>query len=200
MYRSDGGFCQMPDLATYKHVYDSGRSSIVRILWFAIGLPLLRCQLIPFSGFRRWLLLLFGAVIGPGAVIKPGVRVKYPWLFRAGRNCWLGEDCWIDNLGFVTLGDDVCISQGAYLCTGNHDWTDPAFRLIVRPIQVHDGAWVAAKAVIGPGAIVGQSAVLGIGAVAAKNIPAFEIHVGNPAVFLSRRAIGHEANSLFGMP
>jgi len=114
------------DLASFRvNGYSAGRSVVVRALWFFVGLPVLRANYNPFSGLKRRLLQVFGASIGSGAVIKPGVRIKNPWLLKAGRNCWFGEDCWIDNLAPVALGDNVCISQGAYLCTGNHDWSDP---------------------------------------------------------------------------
>src|SRR5450631_428736 len=143
--------------------YEIGRSLAVRVTWFLLGLPLLRCPLISSSAFRRRLLQCFGAEIGQGAVIKPGVRVKFPWKLQMGQNCWIGEDCWIDNLAPVILGDHVCISQGVYLCTGSHDWSDPAFRLITRPIQIHDGAWIAARVSVSPGTIIGKRAVIGFG-------------------------------------
>jgi putative colanic acid biosynthesis acetyltransferase WcaF len=183
------------DLSTYKHTYDSGRSVLVRAAWFFVGLPLLRCQLIPSSWFRRLLLRCFGAEIGIGVVIKPGVRVKFPWLLRVGNHCWIGEDCWIDNLSLVTFGNHVCISQGAYFCTGNHDWSDPSFGLFVRPIYVHDGAWVSAKAVIGPGTVIGEGAVIAAGAVATKRIPAYEVHAGNPAEYTGRRTFCNAARA-----
>ena len=87
----------------------------------------------------------------------------------------------------VTLGDNVCISQGAYLCTGNHDWTDPAFSLITQPIRINDGAWIAARASLGPGVVIGRCSVVGFGAVVTKSIPPNEIHGGNPAKFLQKR-------------
>lgn len=122
-------------------------------------------------------------------MIKPGVRVKYPWKLKVGQYCWLGEDAWIDNVAPVTIGDNVCISQGAYLCTGNHSWSDPTFRLIALPISIEDGAWIAARASVAPGVIIGQSAVVGFGAVATRNIPPYEIHTGNPAEFVRYREI-----------
>jgi putative colanic acid biosynthesis acetyltransferase WcaF len=115
--------------------------------------------------------------------------VKYPWLFAAGDNCWIGEDCWIDNLAFVRMGSNVCISQGAYFCTGNHDWSDPAFGLIVKGIEIHDGAWVGAKAVLTPGVKICECAVVAAGSVVTQDIPRFEVHGGNPARFLRRREI-----------
>jgi putative colanic acid biosynthesis acetyltransferase WcaF len=181
---------QTVDLSRFKNPdYDPGRPWLIRMVWFLVGLPLLRSAVVPSSGFRRWLLRLFGADIGKGAVIKPGFRVKYPWLLTAGDHCWFGEDAWIDNLAMITIGDHVCISQGAYLCTGNHDWADPAFRLIVQTIQIHSGAWVGARASLAPGTVVGEGAVVGFGAVASGSIPAYEIHGGNPAKFIRRRQI-----------
>ena len=45
--------------------------------------------------------------------LKPGLRVKFPWRFRCGNQCWFGADVWIDNLAPVSLGDRACLSQGA---------------------------------------------------------------------------------------
>jgi putative colanic acid biosynthesis acetyltransferase WcaF len=183
------------DLSKYKHTYRSERSSLVRALWFFIGLPLLRCQILPSSLFRRVLLRLFGAEVGTAVVIKPGVRVKYPWLLRLGDHCWIGEDCWIDNLSLVDLGNHVCVSQGAYLCTGNHDWSDPAFGLRVRPIYVCDGAWICARAMVGPGIRIGEGAVLTAGSVATKSIQPYAIYAGNPASPFGSRRLNVEITS-----
>ncbi len=174
--------------------YRPGRSTVWQLLWFFIGLPLLRCSFLPFSGFRVRLLRAFGATVGHGVVIKPGVRVKYPWRLTVGNDCWLGEDCWIDNLVAVSLGNDVCVSQGAYLCTGNHDWSDPAFALIAKSIVLNDGAWVGAKAFLAPGVVVGECAVAAAGSVIYKNIADFEIHAGNPGAFVRYRQIGGPAD------
>lgn len=173
--------------------YDPGRSPIVRSLWFFIGLPLLRCSVNPSSRIRASLLRLFGAKIGRGVVLKPGVRVKYPWRLTIGDHTWIGEDCWIDNLGQVNIGANCCVSQGVYLCTGNHDWSDPAFGLLVTTIEIEDGAWVGAKAVVGPGCTIGANAVVIAGSVITKAVPPDEIHGGNPARFLKHRVLRTEA-------
>ena|ERR1700676_4081581 len=179
------------DLSQFENSsYNPGRSWIVRAIWFFVGHPLLRSSVLPSSTFRRALLQLFGAQIGKGVVIKPGFRVKYPWFLRAGNHCWFGEDAWIDNLAMVTIGDHVCISQAAYLCTGNHDWADPTFKLVVQPIQIHHSAWVGARASVAPGSVIGEGAVVGLGAVVGGSIPPYEVYAGNPAKFIRRRLIG----------
>jgi len=167
--------------------YHPGRSIGVRAAWFFVGLPLLRCSVIPSSTLRVGLLRAFGASIGQGVVIKPGVRVKYPWLLWIGNHSWLGEDCWIDNLAPVRIGNNVCLSQGAYLCTGNHDWSDPAFGLIVKPIALKDGCWVGAKTIICPGVDLEEDAIAGAGSVVNRTISRGEIHGGNPAQFVRLR-------------
>lgn len=174
--------------------YNPGRSSLLRTLWFLIGQPLLRCSILPSSSFRVALLRLFGASIGRAVVIKPGVRVKYPWLLEIGDYSWIGEDTWIDNLATVRIGSHVCVSQGAYLCTGNHDWTDPKFGLIVQPIALHDCSWIGAKSILCPGVILGKGAVAAAGSVVTKNIPAWEIYAGNPAIFLRSRTVAPTAS------
>lgn len=169
--------------------YTPGRSRLMQAIWFFIGAPLLRCHLIPISAVRRAILTAFGATIGRGLVIKPGVRVKYPWLLQVGNHCWIGEDCWIDNIAPTVLSDDVCISQGVYVCTGNHDWSDPAFRLMVQPVRFEKGSWVGAKAVVGPGTTIGECAVVTAGSVVNGSVPPYEIHAGNPARFVRKREI-----------
>ena len=168
--------------------YSPGRSRMVQALWFFLGGPLVRCSLVPSSILRAWLLRLFGARIGHGVVLKPGVRVKYPWRLSVGDNSWIGEDCWVDNLEQISIGSNVCVSQGAYLCTGNHDWSDSSFGLIVKSIRLRDGAWVGAKCVVGPGVEFGECAVAAAGSVVTKSIPEYEIHAGNPATFARRRS------------
>lgn len=169
--------------------YSSTGSKLKEILWYFVGAPLIRSSLLPFSNIRSRLLRLFGAEIARGVVLKPGIRVKYPWLLMVGNHTWIGEDVWIDNLVQVIVGNNACISQGAYLCTGSHDWSDPAFGLRLGPINVEDGAWIGARAMICPGVRIGECAVASAGSIVTKNIPAFEIHAGNPAQFVKTRQI-----------
>ena len=169
--------------------YRPGRNLAVRMAWFFLGLPVLRCALLPSSAVRRVLLRAFGARIGRGVVIKAGTRVKYPWRLSIGNNSWIGEDAWIDNLADVWIGDDVCVSQAAYICTGNHDRTDPAFGLVVKPITLRDGSWVGARVTVCPGVEFGEGAMAAAGSVVTRSISPWEIHAGNPASFVKRRVL-----------
>lgn len=161
--------------------YTTGAGMVRQVLWFFLGQPLVRSWLVPFSRVKVIVLRSFGASVGAGVRIKPGVKVKFPWRLHVGDYCWLGEDLWIDNLAEVRIGAHCCISQGAYLCTGSHDWASDTFDLITRPIILHDHAWIGAKAVVAPGVTVGEGAVLGLGSVATRSLEPWTIHVGLPA-------------------
>lgn len=164
-----------------------------RTAWFFLGEPIVASGWMPLSSVRVLLLRAFGAKVGEGVVIKPRVRVKHPWFLTIGNDCWIGEDCWIDNLTEVRLGNDVCLSQGAYLCTGNHNWSDPAFGLIVKPIECKDGSWAAARTLLSPGTVLGRGAIAAAGSVVSGMIPDFQIFAGNPASYLRERVIAERS-------
>lgn len=161
--------------------YRPGAARWIQGLWFCIGAPLVAARWCPGSQWRSWLLSLFGARIGRCCRIKPGVRIKFPWRLSVGDHCWLGEDVWIDNLADVVIGSHVCLSQGAYLCTGNHNYRKSTFDLSVHPIQIGDGAWIAAMVRIGPGAVIGVDAVVQFGAVLTGSVADAQVMAGNPA-------------------
>jgi len=161
--------------------FSLGRPRWLLLLWFCWGSPLLANRWLPGSSWRCWLLRLFGARIGAGCRLKPGLRVKYPWRLAVGSHSWLGEAVWIDNIAPVRLGRRVCLSQGVYLCTGNHDYRSPDFALQARPISVGSEAWVAASAVLAPGCRIGRGAVVGLAAVVRGAVGPGLVVSGNPA-------------------
>lgn len=167
-----------------------GASTLKQFLWYFTNVVFFINPLNPFSKLKVGLLKLFGAKIGEGVLIKPGVNIKYPWKLTVGNHCWIGENVWIDNLAEVRIGAHVCLSQGAMLLTGNHNFTKPTFDLVVRPITLEDGAWVGARAVVCPGVTLSEHAVLAVASVATKNMEAFGVYQGNPAAWVKKRVIG----------
>lgn len=160
-----------------------------RGLWYCVNAVVFKSGLFPFYGIKNLLLQLFGAKVATGVAIKPCVNIKYPWLLTIGNNAWIGEDVWIDNLVMVNIGSNVCISQGALLLTGSHNYKKPTFDLITGSITLKDGAWIGAKAIINQGITIGTHAVLTSGSVATKNLEAYAVYQGNPAVKIRDRII-----------
>jgi putative colanic acid biosynthesis acetyltransferase WcaF len=147
------------------------RSLPVRGLWYFTEKLLLQSHLNPSSAIRSTVLALFGAKIGRNVIIKPGVRVKFPWKLTLGDGAAVGEDVWIDNIEKVELKNNSVVSQGTYLCTGNHDWSNKDMPLLAKPITVEECAWVGARSVIGPGVTVGRNALVRLGSVVTKDVP-----------------------------
>lgn len=164
-----------------------GASRLKEALWYFVGDWLVRAHWMVSSAVRCAVLRWFGARIGRGVYAKPGLRVKFPWKLEVGDYTWLGEELWIDNLDKVSIGGHACVSQGVYLCTGNHDWRTRNLKLFTRPITIGDGAWVGARSVVGPGVRIGEGAILALASTVVKDIPAWEVHAGNPASFVKRR-------------
>jgi putative colanic acid biosynthesis acetyltransferase WcaF len=162
---------------------------LLRFLWLFLSFIFFEHGLSIGSFWKVSILKMFGAKIGGGVVIKPNVHIKYPWFLSVGNNTWLGEKVWIDNLCMVTIGSNVCISQGAYLLTGNHDYKISSFNLIVKEINLEDGVWIGAKSIVCPGVICKTHAVLTAGSVATKNLEAYSIYQGNPAIKIKDRVL-----------
>ena len=167
--------------------YTPGRSVLVRGLWYVVSLLIFESGWFPAYGLKRRILRLFGASVGRGVIIKPHVRIKYPWLLKIGNDCWIGEEAWIDNLATVDVSNDVCLSQGVYLCTGGHDFRRVTFDLIVKPIVIGAEVWIATRAVILPNVTIGRGAVVAAGAVVSRDVPPGVIVGGCPASIIGDR-------------
>jgi len=169
--------------------YDPQRPFWYRALWLVVEAVTLLNPVFISYGLKARILRAFGAEIGQNVIIKPGIHIKYPWFLTVGDNVWLGERAWIDNFVPVTIGGNACLSQGCYLCTGNHDWADPGMGLVVKPITVEDGAWVGAFAKVGPGVTVGCEAIVTLGSVLLTSADPRGVYQGNPAVLVRQRTV-----------
>jgi putative colanic acid biosynthesis acetyltransferase WcaF len=181
---------QQTNLSVYNnHPYYPGGSAIKRALWYFVSSVIFKSGLFPINNIKVALLRLFGAQVGTGITIKPGVNIKYPWHLKVGDNTWIGERVWIDNLVLVTIGSNVCMSQGAMLQTGSHNYKKTTFDLITGAIILQDGVWIGCGAIINQGVTVASHAVLTSGSVANQDLEPYFIYQGNPAVKTRKRVI-----------
>lgn len=82
----------------------------------------------------------------------------------------------------IYLSDKVLIGPKANIISVNHP-LDPANRRNVelKPVYIHENAWIGANATVLPGVSVGKNAVVAAGAVVTKNVPANTVVAGVPA-------------------
>ena len=147
-----------------------GKNFIIEGFWIVIFKPMVG-SFIPGSKWRKLILIFFGAKIGKSVRFNPGLKIKMPWKSFIGDYCWIGEETWIDNIANVKISKNVCISQGVYLCTGNHNFKKSSFDLFCKPIIIDSNVWVGAKSIIGPGYKIGCGSVITIGSIIKENIP-----------------------------
>jgi len=177
------------DLSKYSNDwYQTGGSLLKRTVWYCLSACFLS-SFFPFNGFKIGLLRLFGARIGKGVVVKPRVSIKYPWNLSLGDHVWIGERVWIDNLALVTIGSNSCLSQDAFVFCGNHNYKKTAFDLMTQAVTLEEGVWIGARAVVCPGVTCYSHAVLAAGSVATRDLEAFSVYQGNPAVKMKERKL-----------
>lgn len=162
------------------------------LIWYYINIIFFKTSLFPFSRFKVWILRCFGAKVGRKVTIKPSVNIKYPWNLSIGDYSWVGENVWLDNLVAVSIGKHCCLSQGAMLLCGNHDYKKETFDLKIGKIVLEDGVWIGANAIVCPGVICKSHAVLSVGSIANHTLEAYTIYQGNPAVKVRERIINND--------
>jgi len=177
------------DLRTYNNSWYNPGNFFKRFLWMYINVIFFKSSFFPFNSLKVFLLRLFGSKIGNGVVIKPSVNIKYPWKLIVGDYVWIGEDVWIDNLDNVIIGNHTCISQGALLLCGNHNYKKSSFDLIIKPITIEEGVWIGAKSVVCGGVTCYSHSVLTVASVATNSLEAYSIYQGNPCQKIKVREI-----------
>jgi putative colanic acid biosynthesis acetyltransferase WcaF len=166
---------------------DRGRSAWVEAIWYLLKCAFFLSALPWPASFKRGLLRRFGAKIGTGVYIKPRVNIHFPWKLEIGDHSWIGEEVFLLNFEPIVIGSHCCISQRAFLCTGNHDFRQPAMPYRNRRIRIEDGAWIGAQAFVGPGVTIGSEAVIAAGSVVTKDQPSAARCAGNPCAPIGAR-------------
>lgn len=168
--------------------FATGAGLLKRVLWYLTALLFFRSGF-PLYGFKRFLLRMFGAKIGNNVLIKPHVTIKYPWNLTIGNHAWIGEQVWIDNLDKVNIGEQTCISQGALLLCGNHNYKTETFDLMTGPITLEPGVWIGARSTVCGNVTCKSHSVLMVNSVAVKDLEPYGVYRGNPAEKIKERVI-----------
>ena len=176
------------DVSSYKSGFSLGQKA-ARALWHCVWLFLFRPTPVICFAWRGFLLRLFGAKLGKGVHVYPSCRVWAPWNLEMHDHTSMSHhvDCY--DVGKVIIRSNATVSQYAFLCTASHDISESGMDLKVQPIEIGDGAWVCAKAYIGPGIKLAEGAIAAAGAVVTKDVEPWSVVGGNPAEFIKKREI-----------
>jgi len=130
-----------------------------------------------------------------------GDRTKVGTFVEIQKGAFIGSDCKISSHSFicegVTIGDRVFIGHNVtfindkYPAATNPDGsmqTDADWSVI--PIVVEEGVSIGSSVTVLCGVTIGKNAVVGAGSVVTKDIPPFQVWMGNPARFLKNVELG----------
>lgn len=166
-----------------------GRSKSFEIVWYLAKLTFIQSSVPWPNAFKAVVLRVFGARVGRGLYLRPGVNIHFPWRLSVGDNVWIGDRCTILNLEPVVLADNVALAHEVYLAAAGHDVSSPTFAYANRPITVRSGAWIATRAYVGPGVTIGEHAVVAAAAAVVKDVDDWSIVAGVPARVIGRRRL-----------
>lgn len=176
------------DLSKFDNTwYQKRQNPLINFVWYYTNMIFFNSYLLPVNSIKVFILRAFGAKVGSRVVLKPNINIKYPWNLEIGDHSWIGEGVWLDSLDHIKIGKNVCISQGAYLLTGNHDYTSSKFDLMIAPIILEEGVWIGAKSIVIPGTTAQKNAILTVGSISPKLMEENTIYRGNPATHVKMR-------------
>jgi putative colanic acid biosynthesis acetyltransferase WcaF len=158
-----------------------GRSAVVVQLWWMVQATLFAWSPQFMYGWRNFWLRLFGAQIGEGVLIRPTVKIVYPWKLKIGDYSWIGDDVSLYTLGEIEIGANTVVSQKCYICTGSHDFTSPTFDIFAKKITIGNGVWLASDVFVAPGITIGNGVVVGVRSTVLHGLPEGMVYYGNPA-------------------
>lgn len=188
---------KMADTNTNTHTGPSFslKNRVARVIWGIVYVLFFHYSPRPLHCWRSFLLRLFGAKIGKGVHVYPGVRIWAPWNLEIDNFSGIADNVILYSQGIIKIGKYVVISQGAHLCTGTHDYRAHGFPLITRPITISDYVWIAAEAFIHPGINIGEGTVVGARSVVTYNLEAWKVCSGNPCITIKNRIFNNTSKS-----
>src|SRR6186997_117522 len=89
----------------------SKKNRIGRMIWMMVSSIFFRLSPKPFHEWRSALLRLFGAKVGKGVHVYPGVKIWAPWNLILDDGCGVANGAILYSQGKITIGKRAVISQ-----------------------------------------------------------------------------------------
>ena len=143
--------------------------------------------------------------IGEGTHIRGMLHIfRYGGEITIGQDCYVGDHSRIWSGESVRIGNFVQISHNVNIIdTSAHEidayeraeryvdlinngaWQHKG-NVLTAPIIIEDYVWISFNVSVLRGVHIGQGAIIGAGSVVTKNVPAFTLVAGNPAVVVKQ--------------
>ena len=141
---------------------------------------------------------MFGADIAPSVALYGGFEIRSPRKLKIGANTVIGHRATLDARGGLMIGKNVNFSSEVMIWTAQHDYRDPEFGTMFKPVAIDDYAWLGPRCIILPGVTIGEGAVVAAGAVVTKDVESYTVVGGVPAQKIADRPKGLNYNPAAG--
>lgn len=142
----------------------------------------------PFAIIRRGGAKLLFKHVGKRVRFARNLDIRSPYRIKIGNFVHINKKVLLDGRGgLLTIGDNVDIAQEVNIWTLQHDYNDPAYKSIGKPVIIEDFVWIASRATVLPGVTIGRGAVVASCAVVTKDVPPLSVVAGVPAKIISKR-------------
>jgi acetyltransferase-like isoleucine patch superfamily enzyme len=115
----------------------------------------------------------------------------YTPTIQIGNGVSIGENAHITCINKIIIGNNVLTGKKVLITDNAHGTSDKNFLDIAPikrplfskgPVIIEDNVWIGEKASIMPGVHIGKGAIIGANAVVTKDVPAYSVVAGNPAI------------------
>lgn len=131
---------------------------------------------------RAWSLV--GLNVQKSALINPGAFIGRTKNLTIGADTFINYGCFFDLAAPTIIGRRCDIGYEVAFITSSHEIGTDLRRAGIGaslPIQVGDGVWIGARAMILPGVVIGDGCIVAAGAVVAADCSADGLYAGIPA-------------------
>ena len=126
--------------------------------------------------------------LGAGVRFSRHLDIRSPYRISIGSHTHVNKNVLLDGRGAsLIIGDNVDIAQEVNIWTMQHDYNDPQYLSVGKPVVIEDYVWIASRATILPGVKIGRGAVVASCAVVTKDVPPLAIVAGVPAKIIGSR-------------
>ncbi len=144
---------------------------------------------LPSQRLRKLILRgVFRMKMDPKAVMYLGCHLRAPHKIFIGAGTSVGDHVTLDGRAGLTIGRNVNISTEAMFWTAQHDYNDPDFTTVYRPIVVSDYAWIGPRVIVLPGSHIAEGVVVAGGSLLRGKTEPYGLYAGTPAKRIGERS------------